>query len=868
MANRIGADVTEVGKAFLALSASTRGTAVEGEPTRAVFEAVATAMGKAGKSSAETSLALQALSQMASKNTVQMEELRGQLGEALPGALQAAAKGMGITTAELIKLVEEGRITAEDIFPALTRGLNELYGGAAGAQTLAQEITNIKNAFTDMSNDIGEAGGLDALKWGAEVAQTALTFLNATVVTVGKSIGVTLAAITSWDFSGLKQSLADIEKEANDKLLKAAQHNGVMRDTLKAVGDEALRTAVANQEAGNAAASAGAAAGQASDNWIRLSNGYRMVIDDILMQTKAQEKSVIARNAEGKAAVELAAAFGTEQQQRVAAANAAVANSDALQKMAQLRLTELETLKAQLESLKQEAKASGQASEERLKQIAELEKTIALRQQDADKAVAQAQGARLAAEVAKAEAEAYRDNSKRVGEYRTALLDALDALQKVRDAKERGKATTEQVTQAELAAGRAALLYRDALNDQQVAIRAKLDAEQAGIDLQRLTVQLAISQQQAAYELAKARGDEKSAIAAKNEITKLEIQLLELSAEAKRAEAKATLAGVEAKRAELAATNQLTEAKSLELEALTKSAQAKELEAKIADTTAQKLRELQLAASSAGTTIDKLGQQTRNAAENTKGAGESMAGGWNGVTSSINGASRAVQEYNQLVAQKYGRPGEGDQNMYAPGRRSSRGEELGEGVQEVGSGGYQFRNKDGMTSDARGQVQQQFVWTQSTIVDYLKQSGLDERIAVDLSKQFLNSNGDVNYEASDAQIRWGGKFSTLASALGKMSEYYRYGDGNQEYEHMVARKDAATKSKSTTSSKTGSSGTESTASTSSGRSTSVGLSTGNTYVSNITLNGKTTSVKFADAASQSSTEQLLRDLSDGKGVSQ
>jgi len=42
---------------------------------------------------------------MASKGVVSMEELRGQLGEALPGALQAAASGMGVTTVDLIKLV-------------------------------------------------------------------------------------------------------------------------------------------------------------------------------------------------------------------------------------------------------------------------------------------------------------------------------------------------------------------------------------------------------------------------------------------------------------------------------------------------------------------------------------------------------------------------------------------------------------------------------------------------------------------------------------------------------------------------------------------------------------------------------------------
>ena len=327
VAPRIGADVTEVGRAFLSLSAATKGTAVEGEPTRQVFEAVATAMGKAGKSSAETSNALQALSQMASKGVVQSEELRGQLGEALPGALNAAAKGMGITTAELMKLVEEGKIAASDLFPALAKGLNELYGSAPAAQTLTQELTNIKNAIADMAANIGEAGGLDALKTGAEIAQAAIVGVDMAVVAMGKTIGAVVAAVATRDFSGLKQTFADIEKEANDKLLKAAQHNETLRNSLKNSGDQAVITALAQQELANKTGAVSAAALAGASDFVKLQNGYRIVRESIVEQITAQEKSVIARDAEGKAAVALAAAFGTETEQRQAQAAAAAASA-------------------------------------------------------------------------------------------------------------------------------------------------------------------------------------------------------------------------------------------------------------------------------------------------------------------------------------------------------------------------------------------------------------------------------------------------------------------------------------------------------------------------------------------------------------
>ena len=675
-----------------------------------------------------------------------------------------------------------------------------------------------------------------------------------------------LAALVSWDFSQLKQSLADIEAEARDKLLKASQHNSILKKTMQELGDEATKTAIANRDAGQAATAAGAAAGQAADNWIKLQNGYRIVIDSIREQISEQEKSVIARDAEGKASVALAQAFGTEMQQRVEQANAAEASAEALQNLAKSRLQELETLKAELVSLQEEGKAHGQLSEARAKQLADLEKTIALRQQDADKAVAQARAARLAAEAAKAEAEAYKDNSSKVAEYKKALLDALDALQRVRDAKAAGKATTEQVTQAELDAGRAAILYRDALNDQIIAIKAKQNAEQAGIDLQRVTVQLAIEQQRSIYDLAKARGDERTAIAAKNEIAKLEIQLLELTAQAKRAEAQAAMASINAKREELKASNLLTDAKKLELEALTKAAQVKEVEARIIDTQVQKLQELRSTAQAAGTSLDALAKQTSNVAKVTGDSTGSISGGWNNVAGAVRNASNAVQEYNQRVAQKYGRPGEGDANVFDPNRTSTRGEKLGEGVEEVGTGGYQFRNKDGMTSDAKGTVQTQGIWTRTLIIDYLKQAGLDADVAEKLSLQFVQPDGSVPYFGTDAQKRWGGQYGTLSDALAKMAEYYKYGDGKYQYAAMSSeiKKNNAVNFGPSKASTPAPAPAPAPATSAPSSNTGGGRTT---YVSNITLpSGQTKQARFEDAESQAVTEQLLRDLTSGKGV--
>lgn len=197
-------------------------------------------------------------------------------------------------------------------------------------------------------------------------------------------------------------------------------------------------------------------------------------------------------------------------------------------------------------------------------------------------------------------------------------------------------------------------------------------------------------------------------------------------------------------------------------------------------------RGMRLEVDETGKSVVVLNNEFKRAAGTSGDASSRMRKDWGGVRNSINEASEAVRQYQQRMAEKYGRPGEGDQGLYGRGRTSTRGEELGEGVQEIGTGGYQFRNKDGFTSDAKGNTQQQFIWTRTAIIDYLEQAGLDKLLAEDLSKQFTQPNGSVSYTASAAQKRWGGKYGTLAGALGNMAEYYKYGGGKHEASERTA----------------------------------------------------------------------------------
>lgn len=141
----------------------------------------------------------------------------------------------------------------------------------------------------------------------------------------------------------------------------------------------------------------------------------------------------------------------------------------------------------------------------------------------------------------------------------------------------------------------------------------------------------------------------------------------------------------------------------------------------------------------------------------------------------------------------------------------------------------------------------QGVWTKSAIIEYLKQAGLDAKLSEDLSKQFTNANGSVDYEASAAQKKWGGEYGSLSDALSKMSEYYKYDDsGKFEAEQRIKflnQKDAPAALPAT----------------GSGRASGAGTTV------NITVEGTTRSIN-TDAQGAATLQELVRQLAQAKGT--
>jgi tape measure domain-containing protein len=157
-ANRLGVDVVALSNGFKTVDAASRGTSLQGEQIRKVFVAMAEASRVLGLSGNDLQGVLLAVGQSISKGTVQAEELRGQIGERLPGAFQIAARAMGVTTAELDKMMERGELQATTFWPRFAETIRKEFGGSVeeASKTAGAAFERFHNTMREFQVNVGQ----------------------------------------------------------------------------------------------------------------------------------------------------------------------------------------------------------------------------------------------------------------------------------------------------------------------------------------------------------------------------------------------------------------------------------------------------------------------------------------------------------------------------------------------------------------------------------------------------------------------------------------------------------------------------------------------------------------------------------------
>ena len=130
-----------------AIAAKDSGLALD--EIRTVFDAFAIANRAVGNSTEQTQRVFVALEQIFNKGVVQAEELKQQLGDSLPAAYNAMAKAIGVTTKELVVLLKENKVLANEALPALAAELLKTLGPG-----VLKNVTSVRAEIERMKNEI------------------------------------------------------------------------------------------------------------------------------------------------------------------------------------------------------------------------------------------------------------------------------------------------------------------------------------------------------------------------------------------------------------------------------------------------------------------------------------------------------------------------------------------------------------------------------------------------------------------------------------------------------------------------------------------------------------------------------------------
>lgn len=151
----LGLETISATLAFKNFYAASTQAGISADQTREIYFAAASAAANLKLSQEDTNGVLLAFSQIASKGKVQAEELRGQIGERVPGAFAIAARAIGVTQTELNKMLEKGEVIAADFLPKFAKELQNTFGGdtTKNITGLQASVNRLKNEFTALLQD-------------------------------------------------------------------------------------------------------------------------------------------------------------------------------------------------------------------------------------------------------------------------------------------------------------------------------------------------------------------------------------------------------------------------------------------------------------------------------------------------------------------------------------------------------------------------------------------------------------------------------------------------------------------------------------------------------------------------------------------
>ncbi|UBM12755.1 tape measure protein [Cupriavidus metallidurans] len=141
------------------------------DPTTGALQGLVDGVAKFGGNADVLKRASVALQQMAGKGAISMEELRQQLGEAMPNAIQVMAQSLGVGVEELVDKVSKGAVSSKTALERFFVTMAAVNKGAAAEMmnTTVGLFEQLKTQWELLKNEIGNAPDIQGASFMGEV---------------------------------------------------------------------------------------------------------------------------------------------------------------------------------------------------------------------------------------------------------------------------------------------------------------------------------------------------------------------------------------------------------------------------------------------------------------------------------------------------------------------------------------------------------------------------------------------------------------------------------------------------------------------------------------------------------------------------
>ena len=204
--------IKDATKGFTSLAASSSSAGFSVGETEKVYRGLAAANKALGGDTQQLNGIMLAATQVFSKGKVTAEELRGQIGERLPGAFSEFAAATGRSTAQLSKALEMGEVGLDEFVKFSERLLEKYEKDAMKISSGPEEAgARLQSALADLSRNVGSL----LAPVGAAFQDTftaIIKFINAGAVALNRFLGIGLENAVDKAQANVDQKLARLQK--------------------------------------------------------------------------------------------------------------------------------------------------------------------------------------------------------------------------------------------------------------------------------------------------------------------------------------------------------------------------------------------------------------------------------------------------------------------------------------------------------------------------------------------------------------------------------------------------------------------------------------------------------------------------------